>query len=132
MSGVHAHGFRGDFVDLLPSNFQSVRDLEVIKSRAGGEGYLVIVLETPNIEKAKVFSEALVPRISQLEEILYVDYKFDKQFFEERNLLFVDLEDLKTLQTRLKNKIDFERRRANPFYIDLLDEKDDFSIADIK
>ncbi len=129
---VQSLGFRGDFVDLLPYDFPSVRDLDVIKSRAGGEGYLVIVLETPNIEKAKVFAEALVPRISQLKEILYIDYKFDKQFFEERNLLFIDLKDLKTLQTRLKRKIDFERRRANPFYIDLLDEKDDFSIADIK
>lgn len=129
---VRSLGFRGDFVDLLPPDFPSVRDLDVIKARAGGEGYLVIVLETPNIEKAKVFAEELVPRISQLKEILYVDYKFDKPFFEERNLLFIDLEDLKTLQTRLKKKIDFERRRANPFYIDLLDEKDDFSVADIK
>lgn len=124
--------FRGDFIDLLPSDSQSVKDLNVITERAGGEGYFVIVLEGGNLEKAKEFLEKLVPELKKLKEVNYIEYKFDKTFFEDRNLLYIDLPDLKTVQTRLKEKITQERNERNPFYIDLLDEKIKFNMNDIK
>lgn len=123
--------FKGDFIDLLPPDFQSVKDLNIITERAGGEGYFVIVLEG-NLDKAKLFSEKLVSELQKFKEVNYIEYKFDKPFFENRNLLYIDIEDLKLLQTRLKEKIAYERNKRNPFYIDLLDEKNDFQINDIK
>lgn len=124
--------FRGDFVDLLPTEAQSVKDLNVIRDLAGGEGYLVIVLEGGKLENAKKFADALSIELQKLKEVNYVDYKLDKKFFEDRSLLFVELEDLKTLETRLKDKIAFERNKHNPFYIDLLGEKNEWNIDDIQ
>jgi len=125
-------GSKGDFIDLLPPNSQAVRDLNVIRDHVGGEGYLMVVLEGGDIEKSKQFIEALVPELRKISEISYVDYKFDKKFFEDRNLLYIEKEDLKILAQRLKDKIDYERNKMNPFYIDLLEEKKEFNIDDIK
>ncbi|MBI3018714.1 MAG: MMPL family transporter [Deltaproteobacteria bacterium] len=125
-------GSKGDFIDLLPPNSTSVKDLNVIRDHVGGEGYLMVVLEGGNIEKSKQFIEALVPELRKIPEVNYVDYKFDKKFFEDRNLLYIEKEDLKILAQRLKDKIDYERNKMNPFYIDLLEEKKEFNIDDIK
>ena len=124
--------FKGDFIDLLPSDFTSVQGLNEIKKRSGGEGYLVVVLETDELEKAKIFAEQLVLKLKALPDVNYVDYKFNKQFFEDRNLLYVSQEDLNMLEERLRKKIDYEKNRLNPFYVDLLDEKYEFNIDDIK
>lgn len=124
--------FKGDFVDLLPSHAPSVQGLDEIKKRLGGEGYLIVVLETPNIDKAKAFAELLAPKLQSLREARYIDYKFDREFFEKRTLLYVDSEDLQTLKTRLEKKIDYEKKHLNPFYIDLLEEKYEFNVDDIK
>src|SRR3989338_4001764 len=125
-------GFKGDFIDLLPPHSQSVKDLNIIKERVGGEGYLVLVLEGGETQKKKEFTEKLVPELKKFKEVTYVEYKFDKTFFEDRNLLYIDESDLKTLETRLQEKIQYERNKVNPFYINLLDEKNDFNIDDIK
>lgn len=124
--------FRGDFIDLLPKEFESVNGLNEIKKRVGGEGYLVIVLETDNIEQAKLFTEALVPKLLAFSEINYIDYKFDKQFFEDRNLLYIDKEDLVLLKDRLRQKIESERNKMNPFFIDFLEEHFEFNVTDIR
>lgn len=123
---------RGDFIDLLPPDSQAVQDLNVIRDHVGGEGYLMIVLEGGAIEKSKQFIEALVPELQKIPQISYVDYKFDKKFFEDHNLLYIEKEDLKILAQRLHDKIDYERNKMNPFYIDLLEEKKEFNIDDIK
>ncbi|MBI4041558.1 MAG: MMPL family transporter [Deltaproteobacteria bacterium] len=124
--------FKSDFLELLPDYFPSLKSLNAIKERAGGEGYFIVVLEGGELSQTKALADILAQKLSTFPEISYVDYQFDRNFFEPRSLLFIDLPDLEILKQRLAKKIHYERNRHNPFYIDLLEEKDSFQIDDLK
>ncbi|MCX5785314.1 MAG: MMPL family transporter [Elusimicrobia bacterium] len=124
--------FESSFEDLLPRSFASVQALDDITKEFGGTGYLVLDVESDNLEKSKQFSADLVREIEKLPEVKYVNWRQPKQYFDDRRLLYMDLDDLQTVRTRIEKKIDFEKQKANPLFIDLMDSDYKLDLSDIE
>jgi predicted RND superfamily exporter protein len=124
--------FQSDFEALLPRSFESVKSLDEITSEFGGTGYLVLVVKSDDLPKSKEFSAALARELEKLPEIKYVNWRQPRKYFEERRLLYMDLADIHTVRDRVKKKIDLEKRKANPLFIDLLDENYTLDFSDLE
>ncbi|HYI00142.1 efflux RND transporter permease subunit [Hyalangium sp.] len=110
-----------DLVGLLPKSFPSVQDLEKLRKRFGGQGYLVVVGMNAEPDKLKQFADDMAPKLGQLPEVRYVHYQRPNAFFEERSLYYVELPDLETIQQRIDARIAWEKQQANPLFVQLDD-----------
>lgn len=118
-----------DFQALLPENAQSVIDLDEIRARFGGTSTLTLAVqveEGATIEDARTFVRALVPRLAGRDDlhVATIDWNVDDfaRFVEAHRFLYADLADLEEMRDSLSERLDYERARANPFYVDLDDE----------
>ncbi|HSP81869.1 MAG TPA: MMPL family transporter, partial [Myxococcaceae bacterium] len=111
--------FRGSFVELLPRETREVQHLERVSAKAGGDGYLVVRARGATPEVLRSFSDALAGRLEELEEVRYVEHRFDVGFFQERGLLLMPAERLKELRQDVEARLRYEKRKANPFYVEL-------------
>lgn len=118
---------------LLPDTFESVRVLNRIKKEVGGVGQLRLVLESGNFEAMRQFAHDLEPRLLASPLINYIDYKNDVAFYKRNALLFMAQTDLDSLHRTVKNKIDGEKQKLNPLFVDDLfgDDETDDSDADL-
>ncbi len=108
-----------DLTELLPKSFRSVQDLELLKKRFGGVGYVCVVASNAPPEALERFAEEVAPKIEELPAVAYVDYRRPVKFFEDRALYFLDVEDLRIVEERLSAREAYERRTRNPLYFDL-------------
>lgn len=118
--------FKPSLNDLLPRGYESVKNLEEMTQRIGGIGFLIAALEGENLEASKRFARDLGARLLRElpQEIKYVDCSMNRDFFVERRLLYISLEDLREIKRRIQRKITDTRLRANPFLLDLTEEKE--------
>ncbi|MFZ2448429.1 MAG: MMPL family transporter [Syntrophobacteraceae bacterium] len=112
-----------DLAGLLPRSFESVRDLEDLKGRYGGEGYLVVVGLDADPEGLRRFAADIAPALAALPGVRYVEDRRPTEFFRERALYFLTIEDLETVRERLDKRKTWEVLHNSPFYVDLLDTK---------
>lgn len=116
--------FRASFTDLLPEDSPTIQALHEVSRKIGGVGYVTLLVHSPHLEKARAFVQELAIALERLPQVRYVNYRIETEFYKKYFPLFMDLEDLQDILTRLETKRDFERLRANPFYFSL-DEKED-------
>jgi predicted RND superfamily exporter protein len=113
-----------DLEKLLPQSFKSVQDLEPLKERFGGIGHIIFVGENASPEMLKQFAEDIAPELPKaLPDIRYVDYKPVASFFKSHALYYLDVDDLKEVQRRIKEYEKYQRRQANPMLVKLDDEE---------
>jgi len=112
-----------NFMDLLPPETESIQALKELNSQAGGSSYLIAVIESSSAEAARLAAEKLAAQAGALPEIGYVNNRTDVPAFKDRKLLFLSLASIGKLHQDIRGILDYYRRQANPFYIDLLDEK---------
>ncbi|MCP3136438.1 efflux RND transporter permease subunit [Pyxidicoccus xibeiensis] len=137
VGGLLARGLslNANLVDLLPESFQSVQDVREMERRFGALGWVVVVGEGGDAESLQRFADDLTPRLEALPGIRYVESKRPSAFFRDRALYFLSEEDLKEVHRRLEARLAWERRQANPLYVDLLEEEPpslDFSDLEAK
>jgi predicted RND superfamily exporter protein len=122
-----------DFTAMLPESVQSVRDLDEIRARFGGTATLALAVQSTGssatpADRARVraFVRELVPRIEAHEELDVASIEWNvadfETFVEDRRFLYADLDDLVAIRDALRDRVEWERARANPFYVDLGDE----------
>lgn len=111
-----------DLSELLPRTFASVRDLDELKTRFGGLGYITIVARGAEPEALRRFADEFAPKLAALDEIRYVDHRRPADFFVDRALYFLEREDLEKVRDDLREREAREKRRANPLFVDLEDE----------
>ena len=111
-----------NLVSLLPRSFQSVQDVKELEQRFGGMGWVVVVGEGAEPEALRRFADELAPRLEALPGIRFVEVKRPGAFFEERALYFLSLEDLNEVERRLSARLQWEKERANPLFVSLVDE----------
>ena len=118
-----------DFQALLPESAQSVVDLDEIRARFGGTSTLAVavqVTEGGSIEQARALVRDLVARIEPRTDlqVATVDWNVAdfSSFVEDHRFLYADLADLEEMAAALSDCLDYERARANPFYVDLDDQ----------
>ncbi len=124
--------FDSSFENLLPRSFASVRALDDITQEFGGTGYLVLDVDSDDLARSKLFSADLAREIERLPDVKYVNWRQPKQYFDDRRLLYMNLDDLKTVRDRIEHKIEFEKQRANPLFIDVTDAEYKLDFADIE
>ncbi len=112
-----------NFMELLPAKTQSILDLKQLNSQVGGSTYLIAVLESPSEETARLGAKKLAERAGAFPEVGYVNNRTNIPAFESRKLLFFNLASVEKLQQDVRAILDYSRRKANPFYIDLINEK---------
>ncbi|MGI5861809.1 MAG: efflux RND transporter permease subunit [Myxococcales bacterium] len=111
-----------DLTELLPRTFQSVRDLDMLRERFGGMGYVVIVGMEAEPEALRRFADDTAAKLETLEGIRFVDYRRETDFFRERALYYLQLDDLQEVARRIREREKWERRQRNPMFIKLDDE----------
>lgn len=113
---------------LLPTDKPSVRDAERIGKRIGGLSTLIPVLQSRDVEAMKRFAKDLVPRLAKLtdEGVDNVEWNIAAydDFVVKHKYLYTKLEDLNEIHDVLQERLDYERLKHNPLYIDLDDEGD--------
>ena len=70
---------KSDFVELLPENFQSVKDLHRLVDRVGGLGNLYIALMSEDLQASERLADDLAGVLDRdfSDRILYYEYKVD-------------------------------------------------------
>jgi len=116
-------GFRGDFTELLPDSTSEVKDLKEIEDRAGGTGYLVMQVLGGTREERRAFAQDAAPAIEARKDVVrFVEWKFDTAWVARRALLLLPTDTLASLKNDLAARIEWERKIANPLYVDLGEE----------
>ncbi|MFQ5864336.1 MAG: RND family transporter [bacterium] len=123
-----------DLAQLLPNSFVSVKAFERIKEEVGGISNLLILLESDNFEAMKDFANDLAPKLLASPIVNYLDYKNDVDFYKKNALLFLETEELDSLQTAIQNKIDAEKQKLNPLFVEDLfgDDVDESADTDLE
>ncbi len=114
-----------DFEALLPEDKPSVIDLERIRDRVGGFNTLTVAIESKDVDAMQRFASDLVPRLQKLspELVHFVDWNISayEDFVWEHRHLYASLEDLEQARDDLDERLDYERIKSNPFYVQLDD-----------
>ena len=113
--------------------------------RVGGADFLVGIVEGGKLDDRKRFVNAWTKRLEmdqarRLERqedpwLRYTLYRLPVHFFEDRRLLYLELDDLRDIEDRLERRLDQEKKKKNPFYVDLEDETEpevDISFEDLQ
>ncbi|MFC1609845.1 RND family transporter [Myxococcota bacterium] len=108
-----------DLIDLLPESFESVQTLERVRENFGAFGFVTVVGTGAEPEILKQFADDAAARLSATDGVRYVDYRRARDFFLEHALFFLAKEDLETLETRLTERLEWERRKRNPLLLDI-------------
>ncbi|HEY1089050.1 MAG TPA: MMPL family transporter, partial [Archangium sp.] len=113
-------GFRGDFTELLPASTAEVKDLKEIEDRAGGTGYLILQVLGDSREQRQAFAAEASAAIEAKKNVVrFVEWRFDTDFVAKRALLLLETDKLRGLKDDLAKRIDYEKKIANPLYVDL-------------
>ncbi|RMG16192.1 MAG: hypothetical protein D6729_11200 [Deltaproteobacteria bacterium] len=110
------------FDALLPQDAEEVRDLETVNAQVGGIGYIVVVVDGADPERVSDFVQRFAREASSLPGIRYVEHAFDPAFFEQRALLLLSPREIDELNRAIENRIVEEKKKANPLFVDLLDD----------
>ena len=124
---------QSDLAELLPDSFESVKALNRIKEQVGGVGHLRIIVETKDFSAAKEFAHHLEPTLLASPLISYIDYKNDAAFYKKNALLFLEMVELDSLQLAIQDKVDSEKQKLNPLFVDDLfgDEEEETEDDDL-
>jgi len=118
----------GRFAALLPQDAPSVRDLEQAQTRMSGLETLTIAVESPSgdVANMELLATALAPELAKIPGVVRVDYRTGARarFIHEHLARYASAEQLDELNAALAERLDAERARANPFYVDLDDESE--------
>lgn len=130
-SGYAASGLRlkTAWEELLPNTKPSVLDLERVRSRMPGRTTLVVVVQGQNGDALLRYGEDLAHRLESrlipTRLATAIDWRVDTytRFVEDHRHLYADIADLKEIERALQERIDWEKARKNPFFVDLDDEE---------
>jgi uncharacterized protein len=91
-----------DVTQLLPPGTPSVVEVERLRARFGGVGYVVLLVDGGSAEARRAYADAVAPELARLETVKFVDEKLPREFFEKRALYFAEPADLAELDRRLE------------------------------
>lgn len=130
---------------LFPLGHSTADERDDRRDRVGGTGLVVGLIDGGTLVNRKSFADDLAQKLEDLNTtrieanktpmLKYLLYKLPLPFFESRRLLYLSEKDLLHIEDRLKNRLEQERLKKNPFYINLetLEEPEiDISFKDLE
>ena len=112
-----------DLTAMLPESTASVRDLETIQERFGGHLAMTLSVEADDPEALHRFMREFAPRIEARRDLKVSALDWNvadfERFVTSHRHLYAHTSDLEEIRDALQARLDYERARANPFYIDL-------------
>ena len=130
-------GLDSRFIALLPDDRPSVRDLEEVKDRVSGLSTMSIVIESPskNVAALRKFAEDLATRLQKHppEKVGVIDWNVVayENFVRDNRHQYAPLELLERLRDALEERVDKEKLKKNPFYVDLEEDNESESVEDV-
>jgi predicted RND superfamily exporter protein len=116
--------FRFSFTDVLPEDFPSVQVLNKVEEKFGGLGKLTVIIQSEWPEANKQAVAFLVQQLVAHPDVNILDYRKEKEFFDKNKLLYIELEDLQEIQSRIEAGFWAEKKKYNPLLVDLLNEEE--------
>lgn len=113
------HNINSDFKALLPATSEAALAMDEIDERVGGGSSLFVVIDSPSMEANLAFAKVYAEQLRATEGVALAHYHNDKTFFEERQLLYLEPDDLEALYTRVRDRIKQAKKEANPLFVDL-------------
>lgn len=124
-SGLLYKNLRTDIQELLPETAPAVKDLNAAQGRVTGLEHLEIVIESNDVQAAKKFQIEIAERLEKLPPGIAGkvknNIKSEREFFEQRKSLYVDLEDLNASLDYIRQKK--KAGRKSLFDLELDDEE---------
>jgi len=111
------------FTSLLPDDLPCVIESRRTAELVGSTDYLIIAVDSPVPKDNMAFADEIAARLAGWKEVDWVSTREDEGYFSDRRLMYLDLEDLREIVTRARDRVDYEKKVANPFYVMLDDEK---------
>lgn len=113
----------GDLARLLPESAESVKGLERLQKVYGDEiGRITVVLSaSDDVEQSELIAAAdgLVPKLSSIDGVDRIEAKQPQARLDDLRLLYLDKPDLETIEQRIGERVKWEKKRANPLFVDL-------------
>ncbi len=125
-SGVVASNLvlEADLQRLLPESAPTVQGLHELEERYGYVGRVTIALDGKDAETLEAAVDDLEVHLLEADKRLTrVEGKRPVDFFESHKLLYVELEDIEKAAERLRKRIKWEKKQANPLFASLKDEE---------
>lgn len=123
-----------DPVDLLPSDYSNVRSLLKVREKLEKGARLAFIFESDDPAKTKVFLADTTAKLRAHPLVgTVIDKKIGYDFFNKYKMLFLELEDLKTIRDRIDRRI--QKEKLGGLYVDLEEEegaKGEFSFKDLE
>jgi predicted RND superfamily exporter protein len=121
---------RSSFQELLPEDLPSVAQVKELIRRVGGDGTVLVVVETLDGPQGLKNAEAMAPVLAREflalgpEEIRSVEYdvKPVEAWYEDHWPLFLGLPDLRKARDTVREEIKRRKIAANPLALELDDE----------
>ncbi len=107
---------------LLKKNTPSVERINNLEKKLGGIGDLIVMIESGNREQSLQVADKLLGEIKKLEWVADASYAMNDSLIVKKKLLYIDVDDLKEIKNRVEHGISGKIKKANPLFVDLLDE----------
>src|SRR5690606_8134964 len=114
-----------DFKALLPQTAPAALAMTEVADRVGSGSALFVVIDSPNQEANLKFAETFSTELRSIPSVALAHYHNDKTFFEKHQLLYMDVEDIKSLRERIEASIKQKKKEANPLFVQLRKKKND-------
>ena len=111
---------KSSLTELLPQDAPHVKVLKEATQKSGGIGYLIVAVEGDTLPVLTQFAEDLNAQLVDDPQFRYVYYKNDVNFIKKHALVLLSEDELLKLEKFLSEKIETERAKLNPFFVDLL------------
>jgi predicted RND superfamily exporter protein len=112
-----------DFKALLPQESDAAKAMTDVGERVGSGSALFVVVDSPDPDANLKFVEKYAEELRAIDEVALAHYHNDKTFFEKRQLLYMEAEDLQTLHDRTEKAIKEAKKKANPLFVSLKDDE---------
>jgi len=122
--------------DLLPVNHPAIDAQDQVRKKFGGWQTLVLVSKSHDSTANANFISELAKILQQSSLVNLAEYGTEADFYREHKFLYINLSDLEIIDERIKKFAAKQKRKLNPFIVELLDETqvsdEDFSLEDLE
>ena len=116
-----------DIADLLPKEHPAITVQDSVHKKFGGWQTLIVLSKFPDSAANVEFIAKLATLLEQSPLVNLAEYRTEAEFYREHKLLYINLHDLETISYRIKNLIDKQKEKLNPFIVELVKDTSDLS-----